>query len=345
MYHGSKRTSNELEQANLFADFFKSNFDPPSNTDSHVDPAPTIPQPGEFNFDYQFVFEELSSINTKKGAGPDGIHPLLLKKCAATLAKPLHTIFNESLASGIFPHKWKRSSVSPVFKKGSRSNIENYRCIAKLPTIAKLFERLVNVKMLDLLRDKIVLNQHGFMKSRSTTSNVSEFINFCHQAQNNGAQIDVLYTDFTKAFDKVDIRKLINKLSELNLPPNLLLWLKSYLSNRRQFVKYGSSESSDFESTSGVPQGSHLGPTLFLVFINDIVNELGIDVFVSLFADDLKIAMKIKSTNDAAVLQQAIDKLKVWCEINGLQLNLKKCAVLTIHKNRAPIPTYIILLS
>lgn len=111
------------------------------------------------------------------------------------------------------------------------------------------------------------------------------------------------------------------------------------MSNRLQFVKYGSSESAEFESTSGVPQGSHLGPTLFLIFINDIANDLGIEVFISLFADDLKIAMKIKSADDAIKLQEAINKLKVWCESNGLQMNLKKCAVLTINRNRTHIST------
>ena len=118
-----------------------------------------------------------------------------------------------------------------------------------------------------------------------------------------------------------------------NLPINLISWLESYLLNRTQYVKYSNSESSEFKCTSGVPQGSHLGPTLFLLFINDIVEDMG-DVFISLYADDVKMARAIKSTEDVATLQTAIDKLKSWCDENDLHLNLDKCAVLTINKGR-----------
>lgn len=121
LYLGQIRTSNETEQANLFAEFFKRNYDQPSNTVNQTEPSlsnvQTDPnhEPAQFQLDLQFVLEELASINTKKGAGPDGVHPLLMKKCAAVLAEPLHAIFNESLTSGIFPHDWKRSSVTPIF--------------------------------------------------------------------------------------------------------------------------------------------------------------------------------------------------------------------------------------
>jgi ribonuclease P/MRP protein subunit RPP40 len=150
--------------------------------------------------------------------------------------------------------------------------------------------------------------------------------------------VDVLYTDFSKAFDKVSHGYLIEKLRAFNLPINLLTWIKSYLSNRSQFVKYGSSESGDFNVTSGVPQGSHIGPTLFLLFINDIVNGMD-DVFISLYADDVKIAKVIKTNRDAEIMQQAIDKLKAWCDSNHLHLNLDKCSVLTINRGRNFIGT------
>lgn len=172
------RTSIESQQAALFAEFFSSNYDDkPADIQQSVQ-VQAIQHTAHlecFQLDEKFVLDELCSINVKKGVGPDGIHPLLLKKCAHQLAKPLTEVFNESLERGDFPEKWKRSSVTAIFKKGARSKIENYRCIAKLQTLPKFFEHLVNVKLLAQVHDKITCNQHGFMKSRSTASNLTEF--------------------------------------------------------------------------------------------------------------------------------------------------------------------------
>ena len=124
---------------------------------------------------------------------------MLLKNCAAILSKPLSIIFNESLSMGQFPTEWKSYSVRPIFKKGSRSEVENYRCIANLPTIAKFFEKLVNIKLTEFMGHRIVPQQHGFRKKHSTTTNLMEFTHFVLKS---GHQVDVLYTDFQKAFDK-----------------------------------------------------------------------------------------------------------------------------------------------
>ena len=311
LHYGDTTTTDIQLQADLFAEFFNTNFESAQSSRLDVESRVYIEGSSElFTLDEAFVLEELSKIDVTKGTGPDGFHPLLLKNCAHHLYTPLCIIFNESLLLGLFPDQWKSYSVNPIFKKGLKSNIENYRCIAKLPTIAKFFEKLVNMKLTEIVSDKITQQQHGFLKKRSTTTNL---LDFTHFAFKNRRQVDVLYTDFAKAFDKVNHEILIAKLNNYNLPSNLIHWLKSYLRDRRQYVNFNGKNSKEFIVNSGVPQGSHLGPTLFLLFINDIVEKLGADVFISLFADDLKIAAAIDSLYDVLKLQNAIDKLRDWC--------------------------------
>ena len=337
-YHDTS-SANEQIQAELFAKFFATNFNSPPTIGVQVDGSST--SCGEsskhefFELSNNFILDELLKIDTSKGVGPDGIHPLILKNCASSLSDPLSIIFNESLRLGRFPSQWKSYSVRPIFKKGARSDVENYRCIAKLPTVAKFFERIITIKLKNIIGHHIIPQQHGFMENRSTATGLMEFIHF---VKKNRGQVDVLYTDFSKAFDKVNHRILLKKLRKLGLPPNLVDWIKSYLSDRRQFVDYNGRHSSEFVVNSGVPQGSHLGPLLFLVFINDIVEYMGDGVFISLYADDLKIAVAINSPNDTSKLQSAINHLERWCNENELHLNLDKCAVLSIsNKHEANI--------
>lgn len=334
LFLGERTTTDPEDQAELFAEFFGANYSSSSTTSSPSQPGSTASGASlpPLSLDEHLVFDELSKIEVKKGMGPDGIHPSILKNCSSVLYGPLTTIFNESLASGQFPDIWKRSSVTPIFKKGSRSNIENYRCIAKLPTIGKFFEHLVNVLLTKMVESQITPRQFGFMKHRSTSGNLLEFVTYATSSQLSGARVDVLYTDFSKAFDRVDHNILINKLAKFNLPLNLIHWIRSYLSNRRQFVRYRRAESTDFAVSSGVPQGSHIGPTLFLLFINDIVNIIDDVTLISLFADDIRIARAIKSTDDVASLQRIINRLKQWCDENHLHLNLDKCAILSIYR-------------
>lgn len=188
LQYGDKRSTSETKQANFFANFFQTNYLPVPRANSNTNSSSINAQDQInecFQLDHGLIANELASINVKKSAGPDGIHPMILKRCAHSLIAPLTHIFNESLAMGFFPQKWKRSAVSPIFKKGSRSNVENYRCIAKLPTIAKFFEHLVNTQLLQLVQNKITNKQHGFMKHRSTASNLSEFVHYAYNGLNN----------------------------------------------------------------------------------------------------------------------------------------------------------------
>lgn len=176
--------------------------------------------------------------------------------------------FNEFLslnASGIFPDRWKISYLTPIHKSGCRNNVENYRGVAILPTIGKLFEALVYVRLTMDLSVTISSNQHGFRKGRSTSTNLAQFVNYALNSMESCAQVDAIYTDIRKAFDQVWHRYLIQKLKEVGVQPCLLDWIKSYLENRVQCVNMLGWISSTFSVTSGLPQGSHLGPLLFIL--------------------------------------------------------------------------------
>lgn len=340
-HYGDRSSTDPGEQATMFAEYFCENFSSPSTNaeENQITHNPDVPD--NFLLDEFFVFDELMKIKTATGAGPDGIHPLILKNCASVLFEPLTLIFNESLRSGVFPEVWKRYSVTPIFKKGARSDITNYRCIAKLKTIAKFFEHCVNVHLVKFIAPKISDRQHGFMRKRSTTTNLMEFTHFSLNGLNEAKRVDVLGLDFSKAFDRVNHVILNRKLEEFDIPSNVLSWLKSYLTNRRQYVKLGDHESPDYIVNSGVPQGSHIGPPIFLAFINDLPSILSDEVFLSMFADDVRIAKVIRGEGDTFVLQTSIDAISHWCNANDLHLNLSKCSVMSLHRHRtAPEPIY-----
>lgn len=338
--YGSQSSTEVQQHASMFAEFFNENFTTNLPTRQSTQTPHDLSQP-QLLLDEHFVFDELLKIKTSVNAGPDGIHPLVLKNCASVLFKPLTMIFNESLQNSVFPESWKRYSVTPIFKKGARSKVENYRCIAKLQTIAKFFEHCVNVHLVGIISPKISPHQHGFTKKRSANTNLMEFVHYSLNGLNAASRVDVLYLDFSKAFDRVNHNVLLRKLATFDVPNNVLLWLRSYLSNRRQYVKLGENESADFLVNSGVPQGSHIGPTIFLALIDDLPSVVSVDVFLSMYADDVRAAKTIKNQSDITTLQQSIDALRDWCNQNDLHLNLEKCSVLALHRSRTiPQPTY-----
>lgn len=336
MLFNGNHASSDVDKAELFASFFKSVF---------VNDANEVPI-DEFLIGYyptsrfttisiEEIHNELLSIDTNKGIGPDRIHPILLKNCANALARPLQLIFNKSMEDCIFPRRWKSSHVTPIFKSGSKSSVTNYRSIVKMPTIGKFFESIVNKRIKESIAHKITPRQHGFVTSRSTTSNVIEFVEYSLRNIENGNQIDVLYTDFLKAFDRVDHRILISKMKQFDLPVKVIRWIWSYLRGRKLCVRVNQQLSSSFVTNSGVPQGSHLGPTLFTMFINDLPQIVN-SVNILLYADDAKSYAIVNNASDAAQFQQGIEQLNNWCSENKLQLNVLKCKIMSFHRKRVP---------
>lgn len=325
---------------NLFADFFESVYSRKRvlPISSHVSNSNQV----SFNhlsviaLDDSEVLKGLESLNSNKGAGPDGLPPLFLKNCACSLYKPLTVLFNFLLGSGSFPVAWKSSFVTPIFKSGNRGEAANYRPIAIASCLPKLFESLVSAKIFGLCRNLISSCQHGFFPGRSTVTNLSLFTNFVTDIVHSKGQADVIYTDFSKAFDKVDHFTLVNKLRGFGFGGALLKWIESFLSERTQRVKIGTSLSRPIYVSSGVPQGSHLGPLLFTLFVNDVTNVFSF-CRILLYADDMKIVARISELNDCVIVQTELTNFAIWCVVNRLQLNLKKCHVLSFVRSFYPI--------
>ena len=206
-----------------------------------------------------------------------------------------------------------------------------------MPTIGKFFEKMVNSRLQKMIERKISPCQHGFVKNRSTSTNLMEFVDFvlCNMELSN--QIDALYTDFWKAFDTVDQRKLTAELRKFDLHPKVIKWIWSYLRNRKLSVKIGACFSTSFVVNTGVPQGSHLGPTLFILFINSLIEKmLNFGVRILLYADDAKSYAVVNNAIDAADFQRGINVLNDWCTENKLKLNVNKCKIMTFHRKQRP---------
>lgn len=330
-------TSEVSEICNLFARYFQSvyssetvtNYDLPSGLSKCVDIGSLVLCQNE-------IEEALLNLDLNKSEGPDKIPPFLLRKCAIALAQPLTNIFNISLATGQFLKTWKISFLSPIFKSGSKQEVTNYRPICKLSAIPKLFEKVVYNKISSLIQEKISVFQHGFVVGKSTATNLTIMVNAIINNMEKGFQTDIIFTDFAKAFDRVNHKILLHKLLSFGISSSLLNWFESYLTGRVQIVKIKNFYSDDIYVPSGVPQGSHLGPLLFLIFVNDIPT-----IFKNsdclLFADDLKIYRRITCISDCSLLLEDLVRLVDWCRINNLHLNVEKCQILSCFRILNPI--------
>jgi hypothetical protein len=235
------------------------------------------------------VYEILINLDTSKATGPDGISNTLLKEAAVPISQPLSELFNYSLSSGCFPESWKIANVVPIFKKDNPMLCNNYRPISLLCCISKVFEKILFNHIYSFLKDNGLLNQNqsGFIPGDSTINQLISICNKIHCQLDTDDEVLAVFLDLSKAFDKVWHKGLLYKLKRIGITGKLLEWIESYLTNRKQQVVINGSKSDILELYAGVPQGSVLGPLLFLVYINDLSDGLSGGTF--LFADDSSI--------------------------------------------------------
>lgn len=263
--------------------------------------------------------------------GPDKIPVVFVKTFVEYLIKPLYLIFEKSNITGVFPTIWKYSYVTPVPKKGDKGDVKNYRSIVKNSIFAKMFDALVESQLSCHLKRIITCRQHEFMSKRSTTSNLAIYSTYIADNLKTKCQVDSIYTDMRSAFDRVNHDILISKLQRVRVVGSALKWVKSFLKDRQLKVKIKNYESFEFEATSGVPQGSHCGPLLFIFMINDLINCIQHSELL-LFADDFKLFKAIKSYEDRLLLQSDLDNVLKWANDNKFEFNVGKCAIISFYK-------------
>ena len=334
VYNG-REIQNGQEIADTFAEFFKSTFD-----NSKINP----PFTGYFQLNSDLVslneiskddiIEAINKLKPKKSLGPDNVPSYILKGCKEILASPLCYLFNLSIKNKTFPSAFKTTTICPIFKSGNKNDILNYRPIALISNIAKLYESILYKYIFSSVQSQISQYQHGFFKGRSSATNLLNFVNETHQAFESFNQMDVIYLDAAKAFDKVPHNILLNKLHHFfNFSEDLTALISSYLKNRPAKVKIEQFFSETYIATSGVPQGSNLGPLLFLLYVNDVEHSIQESKFL-MYADDIKLFKAIERPNDVFKLQNDINNLVSWSKHSGLSFNFKKFKCFTFSRKR-----------
>ena len=255
--------------------------------------------------------------------GCDGISSRLLKHCAMALYQPLYHLFTLSLSHHYLPQEWRTHLIKPIFKSGDKSLITNYRPIFLLCIVSKVLEKLVYDNMVDFVTKSTYVYQFGFLRGRSTLQQLLLFFNTIFSSV---SQTDVVYLDFRKAFDSVAHNELLSKLWNFGICDSLWLWMRAYLTNRCQYVSVGHSVSSVLPVVSGVPQGSILGPLLFLIFVNDLPAAISSSLAL-LFADDAKCIMPISFVSDCSLLQDDLSRVVKWSTTWNLLPNEDKCSI------------------
>ena len=288
------------------------------------------------NIEKQTVLKYLSNLDVSKATGTDNIGPRLLRLAAPYIAEDIAFICNHSINNSTFPNQWKMAKVSPLYKSGPHDDVNNYRPISILPVLSKVLEKHVHDCLSNFLREHCLLHktQSGFRSHHSCETALIHMIDSWLDAMDNGKMIGVVLVDFKKAFDLVDHQILLSKLELYGLNNEALLWFNTYLTHRQQQVSVNSSRS-DFEPVScGVPQGSILGPLLFLLFINDL--PLYTDtVSTDMYADDTTL-YDIQHSQEVIEqnLQIALNQLHIWCKNNGMLLNASKTKVMLVTTNQ-----------
>ena len=290
----------------------------------------------DINVTTEGVEKLLSGLKTQKAAGPDRIPNRVLKELSHELAPAFTALYNQSLTTGTIPTDWANAIVTPVYKKGSAQNPANYRPVSLTCVACKLLEHIVCTNILSHLEDHKLLTsvQHGFRKNHSCETQLLITVDDFFSSFDAKIQTDVGVLDFSRAFDTVPHERLIGKLAHYGIRGSINKWIRAFLSDRQMCVVVDGESSSSAPVLSGVPQGSVLGPLLFLLFINDMPDVVSQGTLIRLFADDCLVYREIHSPEDQIILQRDLDNLTQWATRWGMRFNPSKCQILHISRTK-----------
>ena len=289
----------------------------------------------DIHFTAEDVLSILASLDVTKAMGIDGIPNHVLKFCSLSLYKTVCHLFYQCYTQLCLPHEWKVHKITPIFKAGDKTSVKNYRPISLLCCISKVFERIIYNFTFNHISTQISANQFGFLRHRSTTQQLVIFLNTILAAFNCKSQTDVIYFDIRKAFDSVSNSILLTKLLDIGIAGKAWKIFHTYLSSREQCVSINNSFSDPLPVTSGVPQGSILGPLLFFVYINNMPHYINHSLLYT-FADDTKFCQHINFTSDCNLLQKDINDICKWSVDSELLFHVEKTFLLRFHSTRLP---------
>ena len=334
--------STEQEMAHELNNFFTTVF-----TKENLTSVPALQQMFcqygqllDIHVDDSVVMKKLEKLRQDKAPGADDIQPRYLKEIAEEICHALTIILRKSLDQGIIPEDWRIANVSPIFKKGSRGKASNYRPVSLTSQVCKVYESILRDAILEhLIKNQLLRDsQHGFLRGRSCLSNLLAFLDKVTDYVDKGINVDVIFSDLAKAFDKVPHVRLMNKVRAHGIDGSVSNWIENWLRGRKQRVCIRGEGSTWLEVISGVPQGSVLGLILFLIFINDM--DCGITNQLLKFADDAKLFGKVQFELDNKSLQSDLQRLFDWAKEWQMEVNIEKCKVMHIGKSNKNFKYY-----
>ena len=343
LHHQGTTANSDHEKATMLNDFFSTCFNrtvpplvpPNGDLNLHNDECPDdlLCLEGE-------VLTYIRLLDAAKASGPDGLSSRMLKGTANSIAPSLTRLFNISIKLGRFPKDWKTFSVVPIPKISNHKEATNYRPISLLPIVSKMLERHIHQYITTSLSvtNPLSNGQWGFQTGRSTITALLSVTHEWFKVLESGQELFSVFFDIKKTFDTVPHQSLMDKLHRYSLDPHIQSWLNSYLSDRMQHVVVGGALSPDTPVVLGVPQGSVLGPLLFLIYIDDL-STIGLSEgsVLNLFADDMLLYRPIGSSEDLQQIQSDVDRVNEWVISNHLSLNPVKCKTMLITKKINPI--------
>ena len=332
--------NSDLDKANMLNSFFSSCFNSLHSPIGNRTSLGVNSDLMDIDCTVEEVIHLLSNLQVGKASGPDGVSSRMLRSTASSIAPSITRLFNFSLQSGQLPTQWKTSLIVPIPKSSNPSDPGNYRPISLTCILCKVLEKHIRQLMEDHLNEtgQLSSNQWGFRSKRSTVSALVSVTYDWISVLENGDEVGAVFLDYSKAFDSVPHMPLITKLQKMCFNPLIVEWITDYLRQRVQYVVVNGKSSNVTAVSSGVPQGSVLGPILFIIYVNDLLN---IDVRtgnkIHLYADDVLLYKTISSSSDYEDLQRSIDCVSTWSYENFLNLNQTKCKFMLISRKRNPV--------